>query len=429
MDLSAILKKLENCPCGKKHTFDLKRLEIGSGIKAKAGGILREEGFPDRMLFVADKNTLKAADGLETVLRDAGFILREQIFENMNCATSEAVDLITELARDEACILSCGTGSLNDICRVVAFQMDKLFCIFATAPSMDGFASDTAPIIKNSFKSSWQARQPDVILADTAILAAAPGELKAAGFGDMVAKYVGLADWRIAHLLIDEYYCPNVAQITESALEKITALSNRVQCKDEETAGAVMEALVMTGLAMKLAGCSRPASGAEHIVSHYLECWKVIRGIWPEYHGKKVGVATVLINGAYRKIATEVKEVNPVKDPTDWDLVYSKYDPELLADVKRLNSPTIADKVDPEKLKRVWPQIREIILTTLPENEKLIRMMKEAGAATTPEEVHVTPELLRDALRYHPYMRYRLFLTRLLPMLGLDIMDWVEMWP
>jgi glycerol dehydrogenase-like iron-containing ADH family enzyme len=161
-------------------------------------------------------------------------------------------------------------------------------------------------------------------------------------------------------------------------------------------------------------------------VSHYLECYKLARGIWPEFHGKKVGVITVLLNRAYRNIAERVLEVDPVADPTDWELVYSKYDSCMIDDVKRVNTPTITDKVDPEKLKALWPEIRKIIFETLPTDEKLMSLMKAAGAATTPEEVHVGEELLADALRFHPYMRYRLLITRLMPMLGLDIMDFME---
>jgi hypothetical protein len=61
-----------------------------------------------------------------------------------------------------------------------------------------------------------------------------------------------------------------------------------------------------------------------------------------------------------------------------------------------------------------------------PETEALEKMMKTAGCATTIEEVHVSPELLEDGLRYHSYMRYRLLIPRILPMLGLDIMYYVD---
>jgi hypothetical protein len=53
-------------------------------------------------------------------------------------------------------------------------------------------------------------------------------------------------------------------------------------------------------------------------------------------------------------------------------------------------------------------------------------MMKAAGAVTELEDIHVTPELFATGLRYHTYMRYRLLIPRLFPMLGIDIMDLVD---
>ena len=427
MDLQKVLKTLENCPCGKTHTFDTEVVEIGSGVTARAGEILAAAGFPKKLLIVGDDNTMRVSAGLTDSLTAAGFeISKKLVYDNMKYARVEQLREVEALAGDVDGIISVGTGSLNDLCRVASFELNKKFCIFATAPSMDGFASDTAPIIENEFKTSWQARQPMVILADTKILAKAPVELKSAGFGDMVAKYLGILEWRIANMLIDEYYCPAVAQITLDALEKCCSLADKVTADDEESAGAIMEALVLSGLAMKLAGCSRPASGAEHVVSHFWECYKLARGIWPEFHGKKVGVATVFLNRIYQNLAERVPSVEPTADMTDWDTVYAQFSEKQLPEVKKLNNPTITDKVDPARLKAIWPEICRLIKETLPTDEKLLSMMKAAGAVTELEDIHVTPELFATGLRYHTYMRYRLLIPRLFPMLGIDIMDLVD---
>ncbi|MBQ9080412.1 MAG: iron-containing alcohol dehydrogenase [Clostridia bacterium] len=426
MDLQKILNDLKNCPCGKEHTMATRVVEISSGATARVGQILTDAGFPKKLLLVADENTLGASAGLLESLNDAGFETKKIIYKNMMYAKVEQVNELKALCSDIDGIISVGTGSLNDICRVTAFDMKKRFCIFATAPSMDGFASDTAPIIENNFKNSWKAEQPEVIIADTKILAKAPVELKAAGFGDMVAKYIGILDWRIANLLIDEYYCPAVADITMQGLNKVVALADKVTEEDEAAAGSIMEGLVLSGIGMKLAMSSRPASGAEHVVSHFWECYKLARGIWPEFHGKKVGVASVLINRIYRNIADRVVDVDPIADPTDWDDVRAQFSPEQIPELMKLNTPTITDKIDPARLKACWPEIRRLIKEILPTDEQLMSMMKAAGAVTEPEDVHVSPELLVTGLRYHAYMRYRVLLTRLMPMLQLDIMDFLN---
>ena len=426
MDLKKILHSLENCPCGKEHKVFTEVVEIGSGVVQRAGEILNDAGFPKKLLLVSDKNAMAAAGGIVPALEAAGFVLKKLVYDNMMYAKIEQVREVEALCADIDGILSVGTGSVNDICRVAAFEAGKKFCIFATAPSMDGFASDTAPIVENNFKNSYFVEQPSVILADTRVLAKSPVELKAAGFGDMVAKYIGILDWRISNLLIDEYYCPAIADITMQGVNKIMALADKVKGEDEEAAGSIMEGLILSGIGMKLAKSSRPASGAEHVVSHYWECYKLARGIWPEFHGKKVGVASVLINRIYHNIADRVESIDPIPDPTDWNEVRAAFDPSQLDDLMKLNTPTITDKVDPARLKEKWQEIRRLIKEVLPTDEEMVRLMQAAGAAIDPAEVHITDELLEKGLKYHAYMRYRVLLTRLLPMMQLDIMDFVK---
>jgi len=426
MDVTKLINDLSGCTCGREHKCDTEIVEIGSGLVHKVGEILTNAGFPKKVLAVADCNTVKVSDGIFESLEKAGFAVKKLIYNDMKYARIEQVREIEALCGDVEGIISIGTGSLNDLCRVSSFEKKLDFCIFATAPSMDGFASDTAPIVENNFKTSWFVAQPRIIIADTAILAKAPLELKAAGFGDMVAKYLGILEWKLANILIGEYYCDAIANLTLSAVAKMVALADKVTAEDEETAGAIMEALVMSGIAMKLAGCSRPASGAEHVLSHYLECYKLARGIWPEFHGKKVGVATLILNRVYRNLAERVTTVEPSADNTDWEKVYAAFDASQVEEVRKLNTPTITDKVEPAKLAAAWSEIRQMIFDMLPENDKLLSMMKAAGCAVTTEEINVSPELLAYGLCYHTYMRYRLLLPRLFPMLGLDIMDFVE---
>ena len=181
-----------------------------------------------------------------------------------------------------------------------------------------------------------------------------------------------------------------------------------------------MDALVLTGLAMKLSGNSRPASGCEHVVSHFWECTKLTRGIWPEFHGKKVGVATVLVNRMYHMIALENPTIEPTREQLDWDDIRRAYGPQLVDGMMAVNRPTVTDRIDPARLKAAWPEIRRMILEFMPTDEQLCDMMRRAGAAITPEEVHVDPQLLYDGLKYHSFMRYRITLTRLIPMMNIN---------
>ncbi len=420
MNIKTIEADLQGCACGRPHHTNIRAVEIGSGITPKTGEILLANGFPKNILLVADKNTLRAGEGVLESLLNSGFTIKQHIYDNLRTADMEQVEVLEKLSVDVDGILSVGSGSLNDICRLATFRQNKAFAIYATAPSMDGFASNSAPITKNNFKYSYPAAQPSVIIADTKVLAAAPAELKSAGFGDMIGKYIGLADWRIANLITGEYYCPKIAALSEHAVQKITALADKVTLNDEESAAAIMESLVLTGLCMGFADSVRPASGAEHVLSHFWEIKKLQQGLLSDYHGKKVGVATVLVNKIYRDMA-QVEDINPVYEDIDWENLKRVYGEGLVDDMIKANSPTVTQGITPEHLKTCWGEIRRIVAETLPENEELLRLMNAAGAPVSAAEIDVTQALCELGIKYSAFMRYRLTLMRLMPMLNIQV--------
>ncbi len=422
MKIDSIVRSLAGCPCGRPHLAEVGAIEIGHGLVADAGRILRENGFPKNILLVADENTIAAAKGIRESLREAGFSVREKLYGNMRTADMHEVSEILELVKnspDIDGILSVGTGSLNDICRYSSFLCQRDFAIFATAPSMDGFASGTAPITENGFKTTRQAHQPKVIIADTGILADAPARLKSAGFGDMIGKCVGLCDWRVSTLLTGEYYCENIANLTRKAFRRMMELAPHVTERDEETARAIMESLILTGVAMKLADSVRPASGTEHIISHFWEIKKLEMGLISDFHGLKVGVGTLLANRVYQKVAG-LARVSAHPDSLDWDKLEEVYGPHFIGDVRRLNNPTVTDETTPARIEEAWPEICRAVREELPDDVTLTAAMKAAGAELDCAGIAVSRELGETGLRWHPYMRHRMTLMRILPMLDID---------
>ncbi|MCL2752504.1 MAG: iron-containing alcohol dehydrogenase, partial [Firmicutes bacterium] len=293
----------------------------------------------------------------------------------------------------------------------------KGFAIFATAASMDGFASDSAPITRNGFKRTYPAKAPEVVVADTRILAAAPEELKSAGFGDMMGKYIGLIDWRVSHLLSGEYYCEKVAFLTRRAADTALALCNEVLSNHEEVARQMFEALVLTGIGMSFAGSTRPGSGTEHILSHFWECMKLRQGELSDYHGKKVGVATLLIGGEYEALAKQ-RTVTAKTEKIDWNEVYQTYG-ELANEVRELNNPTITEGIDPRKIENSWGNIRQIVYA-VPPSDQIESALKAAGCPTDISGIGIAPELGAAGVKYHPFMRRRLSLMRLKTMIQLE---------
>lgn len=409
LNFRALIDSFRDCGCGMDHRCDIHDIRIGSGLVTQVGEILRENGFPRRLLLIGDRDTLAAAAGIEESL--TGFEVTRHCYDTLRVATMDDVRLVEDYLDRVDAVVAVGTGSIHDPSRLACARRNKPLCLFATAPSMDGFASYNAPIVDGGFKTTHAAKCPEVIIADTKILAAAPKALKSAGFGDMISKYIALIDWQVSHLVTGETYCPRVAELTRTAVDRLMTMAGRVTLEDEETAAAVLESLLMTGIAMSFTRTSRPGSGTEHILAHYWECIELLEGKIPNFHGEDVGVATLLTLREYEDLASR-ETVTAHPEVNDWDAVYRAYGP-LAGDVRQLNTPdTITDGIDPRVIEEKWPEIRAIV-RSVPDYDACYRAMKAAGCKTTIAEIGKDPAFVAESLLYHPYMRRRLSLRRL----------------
>lgn len=409
LNFRALIDSFRDCGCGMDHRCGIHDIRIGSGLVTQVGEILRENGFPRRLLLIGDRDTLAAAAGLEESL--TGFEVTRHCYDTLRVATMDDVRLVEDYLDRVDAVVAVGTGSIHDPSRLACARRNKPLCLFATAPSMDGFASYNAPIVDGGFKTTHAAKCPEVIIADTKILAAAPKALKSAGFGDMISKYIALIDWQVSHLVTGEAYCPRVAELTRTAVDRLMTMAGRVTLEDEETAAAVLESLLMTGIAMSFTRTSRPGSGTEHILAHYWECIELLEGKIPNFHGEDVGVATLLTLREYEALAGR-ETVTAHPEVNDWDAVYRAYGP-LAGDVRKLNTPdTITDGIEPRVIEEKWPEIRAIV-RSVPDYDACYRAMKAAGCKTTIAEIGKDPAFVAESLLYHPYMRRRLSLRRL----------------
>lgn len=408
LNFRALIDSFRDCGCGMDHRCGIHDIRIGSGLVTQAGEILRENGFPRRLLLIGDRDTLAAAAGIEESL--TGFEVTRHCYDTLRVATMDDVRLVEDYLDRVDAVVAVGAGSIHDPSRLACARRNKPLCLFATAPSMDGFASYNAPIVDGGFKTTHAAKCPEVIIADTKILAAAPKALKSAGFGDMISKYIALIDWQVSHLVTGETYCPRVAELTRTAVDRLMTMADRVTLEDEETAAAVLESLLMTGIAMSFTRTSRPGSGTEHILAHYWECIELLKGKIPNFHGEDVGVATLLTLREYEALAGR-ETVTAHPEVNDWDAVYRAYGP-LAGDVRKLNTPdTITDGIEPRVIEEKWPEIRTIV-RSVPDYDACYRAMKAAGCKTTIAEIGKDPAFVAESLLYHPYMRRRLSLRR-----------------
>ncbi|MEM2386322.1 MAG: iron-containing alcohol dehydrogenase, partial [Candidatus Bathyarchaeia archaeon] len=129
------------------------------------------------------------------------------------------------------------------------------------------------------------------IIADTNIIMKAPYRLVASGCGDIIAKFTAVKDWKLAHDEVGEYYGEYAASLALMSAELVMQNAEKIRPEDGEGLRVLLEALISCGVAMSIAGSSRPCSGSEHLFSHAVEMIKPNSSM----HGARCGVGTIMM--------------------------------------------------------------------------------------------------------------------------------------
>ena len=290
MSIQDLLKGID-CACSKHHVCGIGYVAIERGAIDHLKELCQGK---QNVLVVADENTYAAA-GQQTMVALAGKTVKFVIFSGASILipNEEAVAQVKKELAGVDVIVGIGSGVIQDLCKFVSFKSGVPYYIVATAPSMDGYASSGAAMILGGMKVTCSAKVPDAILADPAVLKAAPFSMIQAGYGDIVGKYSALNDWKLSHAVNDEYFCQYIYDLTLDMLKKTLALAEGLRKRDEKSVGVLMEALVGVGIAMSFAGNSRPASGSEHHLSHYFEITGIVTDTEYFTHGIDVAYSTV----------------------------------------------------------------------------------------------------------------------------------------
>ena len=405
------------CACGRRHVCAMKYLNIGAGIVEQTPGMIAAMG-KKKPFVVSDDNTWEAAGRrVDEILTAAGV-------EHVNCviplhdakagriapAEWETGSLVMHF--DPSCdmLLAVGSGVVNDLCKVTAHALGRPSAVVGTAPSMDGYASNSGSMEVNHVKVSLYAAAPQGILLDTEILSKAPMRMLWAGLGDMVAKYVAVCEWRISSLVTGEYYCPDVAELMRSALRRLMAAADRIAARDVEAIGSIAEGLVLAGIGMAFAGISRPASGLEHYFSHMWEMMALERGVPYDLHGIQVGVGTLLTMRIYQKLLADGTRPDRAKaeahmaafDPAAWEARVKRVFGKTAGQILQIEAQT--GKNDPAKHARRlenilahWNEILAIIGEELPDYRYLYETMAATGMPLTPADIGIPTDDVVDA--------------------------------
>jgi len=275
------------CQCGREHQIPLREIVIEEGCLLRLHEIVDDLDVGTKCLVVEDSTTRTIAGRrVKQILEKADYSVDEAVIQRADLENVRRVG--TQLHGHDFCV-AVGGGAPIDVAKITGYENKVPFVSVPTALSHDGIASPIASIIQNHRKASLQANPPVAVVADLEILLKAPGRMISAGYGDVMAKATSLKDWELGRDDKGEYYCERAARL---ALHAVTDLieSSRTRSK-AEALRSLVEALLNCGVSMILAGSSRPASGSEHLFSHFLD----MNAERTAMHGEQCGVGTILL--------------------------------------------------------------------------------------------------------------------------------------
>lgn len=407
-------KYVGKCVCGREHTLETKKVVVEYNALANFEQYMEDVGLAGkRRAVVYDTMVYQLTEGKhvkadqEIVLEAKGLRAEDTLIEEM----------MKQLDNPEV-IVAFGAGTIMDFGRYPAYKLGIPFVAIPTLASSDGFTANICSAILNGQKKSTPMCAPILVVADLDIIKGAPARLVASGINDILAKYISLTDWRIAHLVAGEYFCPTVAELAEHALKLMREAADKYAATGVADHEAMTMAQMESGLTMQLLNHSRAASGAEHLMAHLVELhpprFENAEGI----HGECVGVGTFECIKVYHELAKKTPKAKPFQPLTE-EWVREKFGERLMPGIMKENENDVLATFPSQNIVDHWDEIRELI-AKIPPVEEMEKLYSDCHCKYRPEDIGIDPSLADEMLEISAAIRNRLTLIRMLRVLDFE---------
>ncbi len=260
-------------------------LRIKPGVLPNLGKYLRRDDWNDITLYYGEGiEKLYGTAVKETLNKHQVHVLHQQ--EILSNAVENVFNDLAFIPNKTEILVAIGGGKVIDYCKYLGFLKQIPVIAVPTALSNDGMASPTASLTQNGKRKSFKARSPEGVLIDTDVILQSPARYTFSGIGDMISKITAIRDWKLAFHNNHEPVNDFSVLVAEHSVENVLG-SPSYEITNPEFIKRLAGSLVMSGVAMEICGSSRPASGAEHLISHAYD--EVAQQ--PSLHGLQVGVA------------------------------------------------------------------------------------------------------------------------------------------
>lgn len=411
------------CECGRTHSVQPREVVYGDEAIARLPQLAAECCQDRAVCVLSDVRTRNVAgEDVAEALSSNGWDVHELIVPD---PAGRELPVCDDVTKDELSaklpavdlMVPVGAGVVSDLGKWLAFERSIPCITFATAASMNGYASaNVAPAI-DGVKTLVRARPPVAVVSSPSVLAGAPYELTAAGLGDVLAKSVSSADWKLNAALFGEYYCGRsvslIADIEPLYLENPESIRDR----RPEAIKALYEALLLTGAAMTMAETSAPASGGEHLLSHALDMLAERDGVEHDLHGRQVGVGTILASEVYRRVLA-VESPEPLPQPVEVDRAFWGSLTDAVAEHYAEKLPRYQSAAKTITTGNTWDELRAELARMVRPPQRLRGVLSRASASHTADDIGCTREHILGAFVRAHQMRSRFTVLDLAHLLG-----------
>ena len=282
------------------------------------------------------------------------------------------------------------------------------------------------------FKKTVMCHSPLAVFGDIDVLSAAPQKMSASGFGDMLGKYIALADWRLGALLWNEVHDAAISQRVQTAVDKCLERVEEIGQASPEGIQALMDGLIESGLCMLDANSSRPASGTEHQISHHLEMKLLWHNKPAVLHGSKVGAASIIAATYYEKLRRisqpeVIKQLNRARQPSreqyrqQIEKAYPGIEEQVLSEQEPFMSLSEqAYNGLKQKIADNWADI-QAIAASVPSPQQMADWLRQVGGETALGALGFTSDEVKEAVEYSHLLRNRFNVNKLWHLWGIDI--------
>jgi glycerol-1-phosphate dehydrogenase [NAD(P)+] len=310
---------------------------VGNGTLDQIGDLCRRLGCSKSLFMVTGERTFNIA-GRRTIdlLGDQGLEVNYLAVSSQAPTLDDVRIIEKEIARCKPdAVLGVGGGTRIDLGKLSSARQGVPFISIPTTASHDGMASPCVSLRGLDRPHSVMGQSPMAVIADTSIIIQAPHRFLASGCGDVVSKFISTRDWELAHERRKEYYGQYSSSLALMSARHVTENADIIRLGSEEGLRIVLEALVSCGVAMGVAGTSRPCSGSAHLFSHAL----TMIAEKPAMHGEQCGLGAIMM--AYLH-------------GMDWGRIKSV--------LQKVGAPTRASEigVEPEHIVRALVKARDI---------------------------------------------------------------------